>query len=324
MAVTLSIGVSRIDGNTENLDDALESARLAVDCARNLGRNQVKVFQRDDAYLLARKAELQWANESQRALRENAFRVYLQPIHPVVPDGKRYHFETLIRLRTEDGRMIEPGDFLPAAEVFNLMPLIDRWMINATFETLSESGFARRAMEGTIAINLSGQTVANPDLVPYIRDKLEQYGLAPSCICFEITETAAFNDFHFALGVCQEIKALGCSLSLDDFGTGLSSFSYLQKLPVDFVKIDGSFVQAMSADEVSHAMVTAINRVSHVMGLKTIAEYVENDVLRAELELMGVDYVQGYAFARPLPIAEALQATGSNDLSHRRWLKGAS
>ncbi|MCZ6854144.1 MAG: EAL domain-containing protein, partial [Gammaproteobacteria bacterium] len=306
--VTVTVGVALVEPNTENIDYALEATEIALDSARQNGRNRVRVFSHDDQYITARKSQMYWANYVQTALREDHFRIHAQTIQPVSSTTERFHFEILIGLVDVNGVMVFPDKFIPPAEKFNLMPLVDRWVINATFESLADNGFAQTRNEGIVSINLSGQSVANDELAHYIAEKLEQYDIDPSCVCFEITETAAIGDLSSALRVLNQIKQHGCHLSLDDFGTGLSSFSYLRTLPVDYVKIDGSFVKVLLEDEVSHAMVTSINHVGHVMGLKTVAEFVENDLILAELEKIGVDYVQGYAIARPVPITECLRA----------------
>ncbi len=306
--VSVTVGVALIEQNTKSADDALEASEIALESARLSGRNQVRVFSHDDEYIIARKTQMHWANYVQTALREDHFRIYAQTIQPILPNGERFHFEILIRLVDAKGKLVFPDSFIPPAENFNLMPVLDRWVINATFECLARNGFAQSKDEGVVSINLSGQSIANDELACFIAEKLQHHNIDPSCICFEITETAAIDDFSTALRVLNQIKQSGCHLSLDDFGTGLSSFSYLQTLPVDYVKIDGSFVKKLLEDDVSHAMVTSINHISHVMGLKTIAEYVENNMILAELDKLGIDYVQGYAIAKPVPIIECLQA----------------
>ena len=206
----------------------------------------------------------------------------------------------------KEGDIVGAAEFIPPAEQFNLMPMLDRWMIEKTFATLAEAGYARSMDECIVSINLSGQSLSDWELPDYIARKLDEYGIEPSCICFEITETVAFRDSEQALQCMHAIKALGCDLSLDDFGTGLSSFSYLTDLPVDYLKIDGSFVRKILDDKVSHALVASINQIGHVMGLKTVAEFVENDALAQRLTEMDIDYLQGYAIAKPIPLDDYL------------------
>ena len=193
------------------------------------------------------------------------------------------------------------------------MPTLDRWVIEKTFSILAKHHLAGTAGEALVSINLSGQSLGDGELPGFISDKLAEYGIMPGCISFEITETVAFRDMELAVGTMNAIKSLGCSLSLDDFGTGLSTFTYLKELPVDFLKIDGSFVRNILEDRVSHAMVAAINQVGHVMGLKTVAEYVENDDIRDRLVEMQVDFLQGYAIAKPVPLEEYLAGLQSAD-----------
>jgi diguanylate cyclase (GGDEF)-like protein len=306
--LSVTVGVSLIEPNTVSTDEVLEAAEIALDSARQNGVNQIRVFSHDDEYVSTHRMHVHWANYLQTALREDRFQIYAQTIQPVKPSTRRFYFEALVRLVDDDGEIVLPGKFIPPAEKFNLMPLIDRWVINATFECLARNGLAKAMGGGIVSINLSGQSVASFELADYIAEKLEQYQIEPSCVCFEITETAAIQDFSYALKVLNQIKKPGCQLALDDFGTGLSSFSYLRSLPVNYVKIDGSFVRFLLEDDVSHAMVTSINQVSHVMGLETVAEFVENDAIRDELELIGVDYLQGFGIARPVPLQECLDA----------------
>ena len=186
------------------------------------------------------------------------------------------------------------------------MPVLDRWVVEKTFATLSEAGYARAMDDCIVSINLSGQSLSDWELPDFIAMKIDEYGIEPQCICFEITETVAFRDSEQAIQCMHAIKALGCALSLDDFGTGLSSFSYLKDLPVDYLKIDGSFVRKVIDDKVSQAMVASIIQIGHVMGLKTVAEFVENDALAQRLTEMDVDFLQGYGIAKPLPLADYL------------------
>jgi len=216
----------------------------------------------------------------------------------------------------DDGKPVPPGFFLPAAENFFLMPKLDRWVINHTFELLSE--FIQRAGKQVceISINLSGQTLTDKDLAEYILKMLDRHAIDPSVICFEVTETAAVSNIEDAKLFIGKIRERGCKFSLDDFGTGLSSFAYLQNLHVDYLKIDGAFVKNIVNEPVSLSMVSAINQVGHSMDLKTIAEFVENEAILNCLKGLGIDYAQGYAIHKPQPFAQELtqlmpQATGT-------------
>ena len=298
----IAVGIALIEPHTRSLDDVLEASEIARQSAKKRTFKRIHAFRQDDMDLADRKQRMQWVSRIQCALRENKFRVFCQTISPVDVTDEAYHFEILLRLTDEQGKIVSPAEFMPPAEQFKLMPMIDRWVIDATLDTLSAAGYAQRAGEGMVCINLSGQSLSDETLAGYISDKMTEYGIDPACLCFEITETVAFSDNDEALCTMSGIKSLGCSLSLDDFGTGMSSFAYLKDLPVDYLKIDGSFVRAILDDKISHAMVTSINHIGHVMNLKTIAEFVENDALRERLSLMGIDYLQGYNIAKPVPL----------------------
>jgi len=306
LEVSVSIGMALIDPYTRNTDAVLEAAEIARESAKEYGRNRIQVYSRDDKDLAARKEQMQWVNRIQSALREDQFRVYAQTIEPLGDTNENYHFEILVRLLGSDGAVILPGKFIPAAERFNLMPMIDRWVIDKTFSVLNEHGFAQSPQEGVVSINLAGQSLSDKGLIDYISRKLTEYNLATDCICFEVTETSAIGDMESAKYIMSSLKEKGCRFSLDDFGTGLSTFSYLKHLPVEFVKIDGSFVSQMLDDRVAHAMVSSINQIGHVMGLKTIAEFVENDELKQQLELISIDYIQGFSVCKPVPLEEYL------------------
>jgi diguanylate cyclase (GGDEF)-like protein len=304
--ITITIGVSIIEPQTKSMEQVFEAAELARDTAKELGRNRIHLFRQNDKDLAARKGQMQWVTRIQKALRNNLFRLYCQTIRPVKPCNEAYHFEVLLRLVDRDGSIVMPESFITPAERFNLMPIIDRWVIETTFAMLSSAGLARRRGEGLASINLSGQSLTDEDLADYICEKLDKYRIAADCICFEITETAAIGNIKSAHRIITRMKTRGCHFSLDDFGTGLSSFSYLRELPVDFLKIDGSFVRTILKDRIAHAMVSSINQIGHVMNLKTIAEFVESDELATQLEHLDIDYLQGYAIAKPSPLENYL------------------
>ncbi|MGB5473296.1 MAG: EAL domain-containing protein [Gammaproteobacteria bacterium] len=304
--LSVSIGITVVEPHIHKIEQVMEAAELAREAAKELGNGQLQVFRQNDQDLVMRKHNMQYATTIQKALRENRFRLYCQTIRPVAESREEYHFEVLLRLIGEDGAVMSPVAFLQPAEQYNLMPAIDRWVIDATFSALATAGIAGKPGQGTVSINLSGQSLTDVALADYIRDKLHQYGLAPDCICFEVTETAAIGNKTAALRIIEQLKKLGCHFSLDDFGTGLSTFSYLKELPVDYVKIDGSFVRKILEDKVSHAMVASINQIGHVMGLRTVAEFVESEALAERLALMGLDYLQGYAIDEPQPLTDYL------------------
>lgn len=308
--INTSIGITLIEPGTKNSDLVLEEAEIALESAKENGISKIRVYRNDDKDLADRKNQLRWVSRIQSALRDNMFRLYCQAIQPLIQTNENYHFEILLRLCDETGQIIPPVEFITPAERFNLMPLLDRWVIDSTFSTLSENGFAQHSGEGMVSINLSGQSLADEGLITYIDKKLDEYQLASECICFEITETAAIGNIKSAHDVIVSLKTKGYKFSLDDFGTGLSSFSYLKDLPVDYLKIDGSFVRLILEDRISHAMVASINNIGHVIGLKTIAEYVENNDIKNQLQLIGVDYAQGYSICMPTPLQQYLDSVG--------------
>ena len=285
---------------------------MARDAAKEIGCNRIQVYLQNDDDFAIRKDHLQWVTRIQQALRNDEFAVFAQTISPVAHTDESYHFEVLLRMLDKDGSIIPPGKFIPPAEQFNLMPIIDRWVINKTLEILSSAGFAQQPGEGIVSINLSGQSLTDNELTDYVIDEINKYHIAPECICFEITETAAIHDTRSAHNIFRQLKSRGFKLSLDDFGTGLSSFSYLRDMPVDFLKIDGSFVRTILEDNVTSAMVASINHVGHVMGIKTIAEFVESDEIITALKHIGVDYLQGYAIAKPADLPNYLSELRSS------------
>jgi diguanylate cyclase (GGDEF)-like protein len=303
----VTVGLVAIGPDTRNIDTVLESAEIARDSAKEEGGNRVQFYSNGDQELFRRKEYMKWVNGIQNALRNDRFRIYYQEIRSLEKTVASYHFEILLRLEDENGALVGPGAFIPPAERYNLMPAIDRWVIENTFKLLSHHLDGRKTANYLAAINLSGQSLADEELVNFIHDKLQQYHIEPESICFEITETSAIGNLELAIRLVSRLRSMGCSLSLDDFGTGLSSFSYLKQLPVNYLKIDGSFVRQILEDRISHAMVASINQIGHIMGLRTIAEFVESEALKEQLRLIGVDYVQGYAIGEPRPLSPFLE-----------------
>ena len=228
--------------------------------------------------------------------------MYCQPIVPVASQDKAAvrHYEVLVRMVDRDGSIILPGKFIPAAEHYGLVEEIDRWVLNNIFAYLENSAKA----DQRFAVNLSGNTISDEDLKDYIIGKFETTGVSPSQLQFEVTETAAIRHFDRAMDLIHALKDLGCYFSLDDFGSGLSSLGYLKELPVDYLKIDGSFIRTMELNEVGYSMVSTINHLGHIMGIATIAECVENSTQLSMLQEIGVDYAQGFLIARPKPLVQ--------------------
>ena len=302
--VSVSIGIAPVTSQSQSVTSLLNAAETARDVSKDRGRNSIHVLDLDDSDLLRRKEQIRWVGRIQSALRDDRFILYAQLIQPLKSSADKPHYEILVRMQDDDGSPIPPGKFLPAAENFYLMSSIDYWVINQAFAELAEINREAKAACG-VSINLSGQSLNDPSgLTAYIENKLEQYELDAGDICFEITESAAIAKIDDACVFIEQVHALGCEFSLDDFGTGLSSFSYLKNLQVDYLKIDGSFVRDILKDPVSESMVGAINQVGQAMKLRTVAEFVENDAIRQKLANIGVDFGQGFAIDKPSPFRE--------------------
>ena len=303
----ISIGVVPIDHSTSDIASAMSAADSACYIAKEAGRNQLQIAHMGDRRLQQRHGEMQWASRLTRALEKDQFTLYFQPIIPCANKSRHYtYLEILLRLIDDDGTVIAPGAFLYAAEKYNMVSSIDRWVIENSMAWLAET----EKSDGrpiTISINLSGQTIGSPDMLKFIIDKMEETGAPAGQIIFEVTETAAIENITSATSFMLTLRGCGFRFSLDDFGSGLSSFTYLKKLPVDFLKIDGAFVRDILSDPVDYAMVRSINELGQLLGKETIAEFVETTGLADELERMGVNYVQGYAFAKPRPLINHTQ-----------------
>jgi diguanylate cyclase (GGDEF)-like protein/PAS domain S-box-containing protein len=271
--VGASLGLVAIDSSSATIAELLRRADATCYAAKDAGRNRVHVYRDDDLALSARHGAMLWVARIQQALDHNRFRLYWQPIVPLgqTASGREdIRFEVLLRLEDEDGSIILPGAFLPAAERYDLATEIDRWVVRHTLAALaSRPALVQRL--ASCAINLSGQSLGHADLVDFIEAELKKSGVPPHKICFEVTETAAIASFGAATAIFERLQKLGCRFALDDFGAGLSSFTYLKRLPVDVLKIDGSFVTGMADDPIDYAMVKSINELGHVMGKTTIA-----------------------------------------------------
>jgi len=305
-SIGVSIGISAINFSTGNAVDALKEADAACYAAKEKGRNRVHVFRPDDEELAMRQGEMQWVEKIQHGLDENRFVLYGQLIVPIADKNKEgLHFETLVRFLDEHGNTIPPGAFLPAAERYNLATHLDKWVIAHLFEWLANHRTCLDKL-AVCSVNLSGLSLSDESMLGFINEMFELYAIPTEKICFEITETAAISSLNSATKFIQHLRDKGCSFSLDDFGSGLSSFAYLKNLPVDYLKIDGLFVKDILEDQVDLAMVKSINEVGHVMGKKTIAEFVENKQIFDLLNELGVDYAQGYGIAKPVPLDDLL------------------
>ncbi|WP_239650125.1 EAL domain-containing protein [Methylocucumis oryzae] len=301
--IGVSIGVSSINDTSSNAVNLLKEADAACYAAKDKGRNRVHVFRPDDKELAIRHGEMQWVAKIQHALENNHFCLYGQPIVSITDIEEGLHFEVLIRYRDEQGNTIPPGAFLPAAERYNLAPAVDKWVIRNLFEWIANRPEFLEKL-ALCSINLSGLSLTDESMLAFISEQLTQWQIPTHKICFEITETAAISNLSNATDFINKLREKNCLFSLDDFGSGLSSFAYLKNLPVDFLKIDGLFVKDILDDKVDLAMVKSINEVGHIMGKLTIAEFVENKPIFDLLSELGVDYAQGYGIGKPVPLEE--------------------
>ncbi len=306
--VQVSIGLSVLSSDADDVTVGIANAEVACAFIKERGGNAVGIFGSSDSELVRRKTYMDLVARIQDNLRLNRFELHYQPIQPLDTNIKEVHGEILLRMRGDDGELVSPGLFLPAAERYHLMPAIDRWVFAKTVEQIQQFGVLDFYPGMLVSINLSGQTLSDTSFIEFVKDMLKRSGIPGSCICFEITETAAIADVSQAKHFIDTFRLKDVYFSLDDFGTGLSSFSYLKELPVDFLKIDGSFVKEICTDQIADTMVAAINEVGHSMGLKTIGEFVENDEIANRLKKIGVDYGQGYGLAKPAPFADFLAA----------------
>lgn len=309
--VGASIGMVPVTRRTTNLEDLMASVDAACYVAKEKGRNRVYVGQVDDNKISYRMEELRQASHIRQALKEGRLILFRQPIVSIDDPGELLHSEVLVRMVSKDGTLIVPGAFIPIAERHGLMQDVDRWIIRHLFQI---EGKALRKWQAVVhdgerledaflySINLSGASLVDPTFLDFITDLMREYDIPGHAIAFEITETQAITHLDKAVALIRSLKKLGCKFLLDDFGSGMSSFGYLKKLPIDYLKIDGQFVKDILSDPVDRAMVNMINEIGHTMGLTTVAEYVEDDAILAELKDMGVDMAQGYGISKPLPM----------------------
>jgi diguanylate cyclase (GGDEF)-like protein/PAS domain S-box-containing protein len=301
--VGVSIGLVNLNDGARTLAQVLSAADAACYMAKDKGRNRVQAWSSESDELTLRRGEMEWANRLHAALGQNRFCLYAQPVRAVRADDHQVPYtELLLRLQEPDGDIVPPMSFIPAAERYHLMPAVDRWVIGTAFGLIAEYA-AAGALDrlGTCAINLSGASLSDDEFLDFVQSQFVRHRVPHSAVCFEITETTAVTSLTKAIDFMTALRGCGCRFALDDFGVGVSSFTYLKHLPVDYLKIDGAFVKDLLQDPVDYAMVEAINRIGHLMGKRTIAESVENDATFNALRRIGVDYAQGFGIAMPAP-----------------------
>jgi diguanylate cyclase (GGDEF)-like protein/PAS domain S-box-containing protein len=297
LAVGVSIGIVEITADTPTVASVMSAADVACYAAKDQGRNRVQLYKPDN--VPERHREMHWVSKLTRACDEGSFELFYQPVVPIGASSREHeHFELLLRLRDENGGLVAPAEFIPAAERYNVMPSIDRWVVGQTLDRVVhriDSGVSPY----TVAVNLSGTSLNDERFLEYLIAELSARDLAPGAMCFEITETAAIANLGNVVYFMRELKTRGCHFALDDFGNGLSSFMYLKTLPVDYLKIDGQFIENVTRDPVDRSMVEAICQVGKAMGIQTIAERVESAEVLAELGRLGIGFAQGFHIAKP-------------------------
>jgi diguanylate cyclase (GGDEF)-like protein/PAS domain S-box-containing protein len=297
--VTVSIGIVPVSTGSEDLFALFATADDTCTLAKEEGGNRIRYVENANITILKRRGELGWFSRLENALDNDQFCLEAQPIISLeTMDGNRS--EVLLRLKEARGQKVPPGKFIPVAERYKLMPAIDRWVIHSVIKKMAD-GLSETGGKMLFFVNISGQTLSDEGFVRYVADLIARYNVPPESFCFEITETAAISKFSNAMEFVRSLKNIGCTFALDDFGNGFSSFSYLKRLPLDYLKIDGSFVRNLTEDQRDYAMVEAINKVGHALGMKTIAEFVETQEIWNNLKEIGVDFGQGYGLGMPAP-----------------------
>jgi len=298
--VGASIGIATLDKTTASLTELMRNADTACYISKEEGRNRIHLFDPNDEDILKRQGELQWIQHIKEALIKNDFVLHCQSIMGIA-NAEKKHCEILLRLKNKKGELVPPMSFIPAAERYEIMPDIDKWVISNAITFLTKN--KKHVQDHIFTINLSGQSLGKKGFDNFVVKELQDNNINPQLICFEVTETAAISNLSQAVEFMKSLKQIGCSFALDDFGSGLSSFNYLKNLPVDYIKIDGHFILDICDDVTDLAFVEAINRIGHIMGIQTIAEFVETKDILDKLESIGVNYAQGYYVDKPKPLA---------------------
>ena len=315
MRVGVSIGLAEIDGGAETVAALMSAADVACYSAKDAGRNRVQIYQQGHAP--ERHREMQWVSRINRALEEDRLELYCQTIAPIHSGAEKLRqFELLLRMRDEQGELVQPNEFIPAAERFNLMPTIDRWVVRQACSRLACRRGDESRVPYTLAVNLSASTLNDEQFLDFVIAEIETSEIAPGALCFELTEAAATTSLAASTHFIRELRARGCRFTLDDFGSGVSSFMFLKSLAVDFLKLDGQFMHNVANDEVDRGMVAAIVRIGESMGTRTIAERVDSADVLARLAEVGIHYAQGnyIGTAQPVAVLESLVSGGPERL----------
>jgi len=298
--VTASIGVMAFGQMRDEFSDFYSKVTTACYLAKENGGNQYHFIDEDDEQVVAQQESMDWVSGIMKGFTEDRFCLYVQPIVSINPDEEFSHYEVLIRYQSPDGTIIPPNDFLPPAERYNLIEKVDCWVVRKMIEWLQKH---REKVEGKMfSVNLSGRSIGSETFHRFLQDSLTDSGIDLENLCFEITETAAVDNVEKSVDFITSIKRLGAKISLDDFGTGLSSFSYLKQFPVDYLKIDGEFIRDIIDDDKSFVFVRSMTELGHCLDMKVIAEFVESDTMFDRLRDANVDYIQGYTVGRPVDI----------------------
>jgi len=291
--ISASFGIAEINEAAGGLTEILSAADAACFMAKDLGRNRVHIYQPDDIALTKRRDEMQWMPRIRNAMENGKIQLYQHRIMPLKKNLSNNFYEINIRLHEDNGNIVPPSAFIPAAERYDLMPQLDRYVVEKAMIYIGKYRMANPKKRALWSINLSGQTLCEKSFYRFVEQCAEKYSVSPDMVCFEVTETAAVTNLTSAGNMIRHLRHQGFKFALDDFGSGLSSFTYLKKLPVDYLKIDGSFVRDISRDPIDRAMVTSIYQISQVMGLRTVAEFVEDHKALKCLKEIGIDFAQG-------------------------------
>ena len=306
LQVTMSVGIAEFTLSSWHVGNVLTAARMACEAAKEHGRDRIEIYEEDNRSAMRRYDDMQLVTQIQQALDSDEFELLAQPIASLGDGPKNPKYEVLLRMGDGAGGYIPMDALMSAAERYRMMPQIDRWVVSNTIEKLAGVREFVHGQSAVFAINLSGQSLGDDDILKFIEGEIEQSGLSPTSLCFEITESAAVSNSRKAQSFIDRLRELGCEIALDDFGAGLSSFAYLKNFNVDTLKIDGSFIRDITENRISESMVTAITQVAKVMDLKTVAEYVETDDTRKLLAKIGVDFAQGHIIGKPVKLDSVL------------------